>query len=385
MLWRAGALLMLGEFGGYLLPLLLEPISRTFGIDESTVGLVFAVHLGAYAFAAIAVAPWLGRVPSRRIALLCCGLVVAGNLLSASSTLLTTLVAGRIVTGLGEGLAAATAAALLARTADPSRAFARAFVAVVVMTVAIYVLLPPFFAGADARYLLALLALAPVVWLPALATLPRGASTTLAPVTTRTGGSLGVPAVLVCVAATTVSIAGNAPWVYLERIAAALRMDPVTFGWMVSLSAVLAIAGPLAAWALGDRSRATGPIAAGCVLVAGGAFLATHAPAPFPYAFGFAISSAALLFVTPAMLSLAARVDLTGRAAGAARGFHALGSTLAPAIAGFVVGSTGGYRAIGWVSLAMGVLAIALLVMAVMLHSRATSARVGHPEPRAKG
>lgn len=373
MLWRAGALLLLGEFGGYLLPLLLEPISRTFGVSESTVGFVFALHLGAYALAAIAVAPWLRQLSPRRMALLSVGLIATGNLLSASSTAFAALIAGRIVTGLGEGLAAATAASLLAQAADSQRAFARAFAAVVAMTIAIFVLLPPLFAASNARQAFALLALAPLAWLPWLATLPRSDTSGIGATTTdaeQRSGSLGLPALLVCVAATFISISGNAPWVYLERIATALQMTPATFGQMVSLAAVLALAGPLTAWLLGDRGRAMGPIVIGCLLVAGGAFLATHAPRPLPYALGFAVSSAALLFVTPTMLGLAASIDLSGRAAGAARGFHALGSTLAPATAGAVLGSMGNYRAIGWVSLAMGGVGIALLAAAVTLHAR---------------
>lgn len=379
MLWRGGALLLLGEFGGYVLPLLLEPISRTYGIGESATGFVFALHLGGYAAAAIALAPWLRRIAPRRAAIVSVACIVAGNLLSAASPSLAALVAGRIVVGLGEGAAAATASALIARAGDPHRAFARAFAAVVVMTIVIYGLLPPLFAGSNARHALAALALAPLVWLPLLLALPREALRDVEPLTAAAASDArpGVAALLVCAAVTSCSIAANAPWVYLERIAAAMHMDAATFGRMISLAAVLAVVGPLAAWRLGDRGGRVLPVAIGCALVAGGAFVATHSPWPLPYSLGFAVSSAALLFVTPLMLALAARIDLSGRAAGAARGFNALGSTLAPAIAGLVVGATGGYRAIGWVSVAAAALAVALVALAVALHARPARVAAG--------
>lgn len=363
-------LLLFGEFGGYVLPLLVEPVSRTYGISESAVGFVFALHLGGYATAAIMLAPWLRRIPPRRAALASVACVVAGNLLSAGGASIAVLVAGRVVVGLGEGVAAATACALLARAADPHRAFARAFAAVVAMTIVIYIALPALFAGSNARHALAALALAPLVWLPLLVGLPREALPEPETAATRAAVPPAAPALLVCAAVTSCSIAANAPWIYLERIAAAMHMDAATFGSMVALAAVLAVAGPLAAWRLGDRGGRVRPIAIGCALVAGGGVVATHSPWPLPYALGFAASSAALLFVTPLMLGLAARVDATGRAAGAARGFNALGSTLAPAIAGLVVGATGGYRAIGWVSLAAAALAVTLVALAVAMHAR---------------
>jgi hypothetical protein len=78
--------------------------------------------------------------------------------------------------------------------------------------------------------------------------------------------------------------------------------------------------------------------------------------------FGITISSAALLFGMPYLLGLAAEVDPTGRVAGASRGFNNIGSALAPAVAGAVLGLTGAYTSIGWSAVGAATASLALIL-----------------------
>jgi MFS family permease len=358
--WAVGAVFLCGEAGGYLMPLLLEAVTRTYAISEAAAGPVMGLQLAAFAVAAMGLAPWLGTLSPRRGAALALSLITVGNLTSASQPLVAALVAGRVITGLGEGAAAAVATAILARTASPDRAFARVFTAVVLMALLIFLCLPGLMIGQDARVLFVGMSLAPVLAVPAIALL----SDRVDVVPHRASGGAGVvsvPALLVCLALALFSISANAYYVYIERIATGIGMTPSEFGNAFAVGAVFALVGPLAAQWLGTRHGRVLPLSIGCALVGGGGFLATHAAAPLTLVIGITVSSAALMFGAPYFLGFASELDRAGRIAAAARGFHATGSALAPAVAGGMLGMTGAYTSIGWMSLATAATAFGLV------------------------
>jgi hypothetical protein len=105
------------------------------------------------------------------------------------------------------------------------------------------------------------------------------------------------------------------------------------------------------------------PLVIACLMLAFGGWLATHATVPTGLVVGITVSSAALLFGMPYLLGLAAEVDPTGRVAGAGRGFNNIGSALAPALAGAVLGLTGAYTSIGWTSVVAAAAAFGLVLL----------------------
>ena len=361
-LWPAGGTLLCAEAGGYLMPLLLGPMAATYAIGEAAAGGVLAVQLGAFAVAAIALAPRLGALSPRRGALLALLLIVAGNLLSASQPVVWSLVCGRVLAGLGEGMAAAVAAAAIARKADPDRAFARVFIAVVLMTLAIFLLLPGLVAGQDARLLFLGAACVPMLAIPAALALPDRVEVQT-PAAARVRGPYSVRALQICAAITLYSVSANSYWVYVERIATGIGMSPEAFGKAFAIGVICALAGPVAAERLGTRWGRVPPLTVGCVLLAIGGWLSTHATTPLLLTVGVTVSSAALLFGTPYLLGLAAMVDPSGRVAGAGRGFNNVGSAIAPALAAGILGATGAYTSFGWISVAAAAGALALVLL----------------------
>jgi predicted MFS family arabinose efflux permease len=362
-LWPAGVVFLCAEAGGYLMPLLLGPVTATYGIGEGVAGMVMAVQLGAFAVAAISLSPWLASFSPRRGAALAVAMIVAGDLISAAQPAVWSLVAGRVVAGLGEGIAAAVATSVIARTADPDRAFARVFIAVVLMSLAFFLLLPAVMAGRDARLLFLGMALLPLLALPAIPALSD--TVELAERRPQAAGPLSLQAAALCAAIALFSVAANAYWVYLERIATSIGMTPTAYGQAFAIGAVCALAGPVAAERLGMRVGRLPPLVLACALLAGGGWLATHATAPLGLVSGITVSSAALLFGMPYLLGLAAEVDPTGRVAGAGRGFNNIGSACAPALAGAVLGLTGAYTSIGWTSVAAAAAALGLILVIV--------------------
>lgn len=377
-LWPAGAIFLVGEAGGYLLPLVVGPMAHTYGISEGAVGLVVALQLGMFSLAAIALAPRLRRFDPRSTGLFALALVVAGNLLSASDLSLAALLSGRTVAGLGEGIAEAVGAGLVAQAYDADRAFARVFVAVVVMAIIFYLGLPELIVGLDARQLFVGMAAIPLLALPLIlrlqASRPAPSATPAA-----VGGRLAVPALLLCAALTLYSIAANAAWFYLERIATSIGLSPASFGQLISVGAVVALVGPLLAQWLGTRFGRVLPLALACCIVGAGGWLATHGATALPYIIGFTASSTAMMFGHPYFMGLAVELDPQGRVAAAARGFNGLGSTLAPAVAGGVLAMTGSYRGIGWASALAAALSL-LLVLAARAMRAASRSAASSPE-----
>lgn len=361
-LWPAGMVFLCAEAGGYLMPLLLGPVADTYGIGEAAVGLVMAMQLGTFAIAAISLSPWLATLSPRRGAGLGLAAIAVGDLLSAMQPAVWSLVVGRLFAGLGEGIAAAVATAVIARTADPDRAFARVFIAVVLMSLAFFLLLPGVMTGQDARLLFLGMAVLPLLALPAVALLADTVEIARAGSSSTQGGSLSLRAASLCAAIALFSVSANSYWVYLERIATNIGMTPAAYGRAFAIASICALTGPLAAERLGTRAGRLPPLTLACVLLAGGGWLATHAVTPLALVFGITISSAALLFGMPYLLGLAAEVDPTGRVAGASRGFNNIGSALAPAVAGAVLGLTGAYTSIGWSAVGAATASLALIL-----------------------
>jgi len=370
--WAVAAIFLCGEAGGYLMPLLLESVAQTYRISEAAAGPVMGAQLAAFAIAAVGLSPWLARLSPRRGATLALCLIILGNLLSASQPWVSLLVTGRVLTGFGEGAVGAIATAVLARTQDPDRAFARVFAAAVVLALLIFLCLPGLMAGRDARVLFIAISLVPLFAIPAVAFL----SDRVAAMPDRPSGRPGatsVPAIVVCVALALFSISANAYYVYLERIATGIGMTPATIGNAFAAGTVFALAGPLAAQWLGTRRGRILPLSIACALVGGGGFLATHAVTPLAMVAGMAVSSAALMFGAPYFLGFAAELDPAGRIAAAARGFHVAGAAFAPALAGGILGLTGAYASIGWMSLVAAAAALVLVMLATAAASNRTS------------
>ncbi|MFM7275906.1 MAG: hypothetical protein ACKO4A_19025, partial [Gammaproteobacteria bacterium] len=181
-------------------------------------------------------------------------------------------------------------------------------------------------------------------------------------------GPVSIPALMVCVALALFSVSANAYWVYLERIATGIGMTPTEYGRTFAAAAVFALAGPMAAHWLGANRGRVIPLFIACALVGGAGFIATHAQGSLALVTGVTVSSAALMFGIPYFLGLAADLDPAGRIAASARGFHAGGSAVAPAAAGGILGLTGAYTSIGWISLVTAGVSLVLVLSVSLLH-----------------
>lgn len=218
-------------------------------LDDRQLGFVASWDINASA-AAIGLATFLiARWSWRQLAALGLALIVVGSMLTAAEHTYTAIVAARVCSGIGEGLAIAVAFAALGSAGNPDRAFGIYLVVGLSASAAILAALPSLesrFGSPVVFQTMAALTLVSMVLLPWL---PRGINTNssagegLAPISKHlaVSGLIGVFLYFT---------AQGAVWSYFERIAAASGIAPVVIGEAMGVSSFAGVGGALAAVAL---------------------------------------------------------------------------------------------------------------------------------------
>lgn len=249
------AAVVLGTLGALtimIVPGFVMLIGAHAGFDDRQLGYVAAWDINATA-AAIGISTFLiGRLNWRHLALAGLLLIVVGNVMTGGSHDYTSIIAARICTGLGEGLAIAVSFAVLGRAANPDRAFGIYLVVGLTVSAAVLVLVPVLqgrFGAAAVFYGIAALTLAATALLRWLPQQSNGPSAGL-------DGSADVSmhlAVAGLVGVFLYFIAQGAVWSYFERIGAASGVEPVVIGRAMGISSFSGVGGALAAVALVTR------------------------------------------------------------------------------------------------------------------------------------
>jgi len=354
---------VVGEIGAFVMPLLVSEFIEGFDLAEGTVGFVVALQLGSLALAALLLAPRLGRFGPRRVALAGVAMTAAGGVLTAAADDAAMLLVARALVGFGEGCIHASGTAAAARSADPERTFSTAWLAVVGMSLAVFLLVPRLLETLGAPVVFVLLGVIPLAAIPVLLRLP-GPDAADAPHSSVRRVPLRewlTPTALrLCLAAGLFAIAANGAWFYAERIGAPLGLRPTDIGSILALASVLAaIAPPLARAALPAIGRRA-CLAIAAATVGGGVGLMTLVPSAHAFGIGVCTASVGLVFGSVVFMAIAARLDPLGRVAVASRGVGMAGNTLTPALAGALLLAGGGYAAIGITALIASILVLVL-------------------------
>lgn len=108
-------------------PHVVGTLVRHLGLDERLAGLQ-SVEFGSVAVTALLLAPWMARLPRRRLAVAGALLALTSHAVSAAATDVAVLAAARVVAGIGAGLVLAAGNATAAASAEPERLYGRMFV-----------------------------------------------------------------------------------------------------------------------------------------------------------------------------------------------------------------------------------------------------------------
>lgn len=373
-LTAAAALGIIGALTIFIAPGFLGLVADQGRLGEAGAGYVISSDIDVMA-AAIGVATFLiTHVSWRRLALLGLGLIAAGSLATAFVHTEGTFIAARVFAGAGEGLAVGVSFAALGQARDPDRAFGGYLAAGLTISAVILLLLPilqphvgtaPFFIGIA---VLAVLTGALVPWLsvgniPASAGLsgPTGIHWRLA--------SAGLFGVLLYF------LAQGAVWSYLGEIGAASGVRADFVGRALAISSMAGIGGALLATLISTHfGRALPLIASAGVSAASFLLLRGHVSASV-FISSAVLFNAAWNFSMPFLSGLCADADTRGRVVCAMGCIQTVGTGLGPAAAALLLGQ-GGFSSILWMSVAVLVVSVIVVLAGLRAHQRATAVRV---------
>lgn len=379
------ACLLVATLGVNAMPVLVGAVVAGLHLNAANAGLMASLELGAVAFATLAISARVSRYRLARLGLAGAMLAVAGNLSCWLGALVPAdagamlalngqdlgwaagiVAAGRMLAGLGQGVALAAFSAAIASVDEPDPTYARVLIAnVSIIGLAIVALIPALQELLGLYGTFTALAVVVGVAAPCMRFLPSPA-----PVA-GTSGRGALPnrrsGLLLIVSLSIFATGEGAVWAFVEEIgrgiegggaAAEARIFHI-IGW-ASIAGVLVGAGA-AAW-LGLRLGRRLPLNAALLMfgLAGPLLSACTSHAPYVVLIGSFVLSQYFLF--PYYMGAAAELDPEGRWAAASTGMYLLGSTVGPATAGQLVQWTHSYSSIGWLVLGTS------LVPAAMMH-----------------
>ena len=324
-----------------VLPLVVGAAADYLHLGASDLGLLASSDLVGITIASVVGPWWVRRVDWRIAAWVALGLVAIGNAASALPLPLGALLAVRLVTGLGEGMASGLALVILSDTRHPDRSFALAVAAPILVGLGAFQLIPPLAQRFGYGGLVMALAALAVLFAMLVPLLPaRGRPQALA------GGNPGGQRALVMAAlgaAFVYHVGLGAIWAFIERVGRGAGLSAELVGRTLGVAVMFGLAGSLLATLIGVRFGRLWPIAAA---VTGQCVALTLLAEPIGAA-RFALAACAFQFLwllsVPYQLGIIAAADQGGRIFVLALAFQAGGVAVGPVVAGFLLGGPGGF------------------------------------------
>jgi len=240
------------------LPIFVAAMVAHFQWGAGEVGWLASADMMGSAIASLCAIPFIRRLPWRPAACAAIAVVVAGNLASVHADDLYSLMAARVIAGLGNGLLLSIAYVGLCRSRNPDQYFGLYTFSQLGLQAVLLSLLPSFLSRHGLNMLYEVLAAIAVGTLPLVLLFPRvapsrcgdpGCTAEVQPRGRRqTNAALGL------FAQGAYFLAPAAAWSYLERIGQSFSLTLDSIGQALSIASLTGIAGPLLVVALGVRA-----------------------------------------------------------------------------------------------------------------------------------
>jgi len=330
----------IGYLGSSAAPAIVSALLEA-GLDYRQAGDLGTIELTTLALASFLVMPYVPHVSHRRLALGGALLAAAGLVVSALSVDFPVMVIGRVLTGVGSGIAISGANAAVAAREDAERIFAIIWTGGGAITAVLSINLPKVVAGGNypmgfgALLLLCVVAVPFIRWVP-----PRPAS--FGSGSAADGGTdeaqvsalsvFGSRTLLVLAGVFIFSVGEQALWQFAYTIPVEAGIDEDLVALSLGFMTLMGMSGgAIAAW-LGIRLGRAFPIVAGTLACLAGQWAYLVAAGSGALMFGGFFWGFGFFFVSPFQIGLAAAIDRRGRVAvatGAAMNFgYALGPTI---------------------------------------------------------
>lgn len=351
----------------FVMPLIVGSLVAQHGLSDAAVGFVATAQMMGCALLSFALAPRVRGLNPRATIALGLVMVALGNAVTLFAHHAPLLVAARLSAGLGEALVNVMVGVLVAQQRDPDRGFAMINIGITSGAVVVFVIAPLLtpYAGKDGVFWI--LAALPALALPCLAGIQkRPIAVDAAGPALRGLASFGLtaPAAALLLGVVGFGVAGNAIFIFVERIGESVG---VTYNEMVRMMlwvTVWTAAGPIAARIIGVRFGRMAVLALAFVGLAISDPMMGAPASPTVLFIGLNLGGFCLLLAAPFYCGLMVAMDPQGRLITLSRGVIAIGSAITPSIASVMLLAGGGFPAMGYWSAVMALASLALVYYA---------------------
>jgi predicted MFS family arabinose efflux permease len=360
-LFALTAMLLLAFAAVVAMPFNISGMVQSFGLTNSTAGLVASTELGAISLSSLYVAQIAGRISPRLIYTVGILAILVANGLTVVADELQWLVALRAIAGIGAGSVTATVMFTAGQSSSPEKTFGviNSFVGIMGMLMALvlpqallfHTLLGPTAAlsAADGLYLVYLLAAAGALtlirWVP---TPKRATPATETSIATTPPPAAPVSGWIALAGLGMIFFGHGALGIYIVELGLTTGLSSQAVGNTFAVASLFGIAAPLIGGWVGANYRAGIPIVVLlCALIVFAVLLANTTSAVGFYVLAPLFSITPMTMI-PLALGVLARIDGTGRLTGSHPAFVTLGGAAAPLAGGALRDLSGSFALTGW-------------------------------------
>ncbi|MFH6565650.1 MFS transporter [Pseudomonas kulmbachensis] len=362
----------------------IQPIMGGAFVDQlalplNAIGTIFAAELIAMAVACGISAMMMPRIDRRRFVLIALTVLILGNLLSTRADSWLLLMCSRLICGLGGGgvMAVVFATAGLRTSKDATFAVINSSNLLWGMLVVSLTPLVLMNFGVNGAFLI--LAATGAIALIGTARIPThfsvkagSAKDSIAP--------LNLTSLLLILLFALLFLGHSAMWTYQERIGRSIGLEPQQIGAILGASILAGAIGSALAGIIKRRMGLLAPqlISFSIALVA--TLIMVYGNTPLAFAATAGLIHLSWFFSLPYLLSMSAELDPSGRLAGLGNAAVFVGQGAGPFGAALVVGE-GNFRAVGWLSSTIYILALVIACIVAARFRRISNPKIGDARP----
>jgi predicted MFS family arabinose efflux permease len=347
-------------------PVLVSALIAGLKVEERTAGSLTSAELITVSLTSFLIAPKMGKLPRRKLALAGAIIAILGHSLSAMMPDIGLLVPVRIIAGIGGGLMVAAGNASIASAKDPDRIYSL-IVMFTGVTQLVMVSIGPLAVGQwsySGGYLLETVFI--LLMLPLIVTLPQYGRSLVSGIGKRDEPYPFITVAAVCLMIMLYFSRDSSLWSFSQEISMRAGIAKESVGFILGMTGIVAILGAGTAAVLSTRWGRLKPLLFGLITNMILAYWISQTSNAWVFIIVEYVYHFVLFFTVPYMFGLAATLDAKGRAMAAAGGAMLFGASIGPGVGGFLI-SGGGYTALGmFILFAMSI----ALVLAIYLHRR---------------
>ncbi len=357
------------------LPFLIGTTMVSLNLNEASVGLIYSLEFLTTALSSLIVAPKIGKIKRKNLALIGASIVVFGNLASAWWCSYEFLLVIRPLTGIGAGLALACGNATIANAKNPAKIAGMMNVLFAGMLLLLMLFLPLLIVHWGIQGVFLGLVAVTLIFLVMLMQMPQRASTNhfaLNPTKTNNNVVFSIAGIAIFAVFFMYTLRDSMAWGFVERIGIEVGYTTSEMGGLLSLQAFIGLLGPMIVALIGFKFGVKLPLLFGLTfagLTTFAIFLSVNTSSLFEVA--VLCFSGSYFFGISYLTAYAATLDLDGRIVAASGSAMVFGVAVGPALSGYLI-NNGGYAMGAWATLALVVLMVIVAIISIKWGLRST-------------